>query len=602
MTPYHEQVRARQDWRENADLDRLLSGLPQSLKSSLRRHWKQLRGESRDGTALSEANTFVREFAEQMKARGLPIASDDFDLGQLAKRQSQRLAVMYKHGAPVLDVLAEAGRFGIDLYPANMEEARALALRVCDEAWWRGRLKRKVTATVEHAHIRLRDVSRMADAYITDETNTLIRKRRERSAKALALAEATNETGYTATLAELAAKGMANRSNRRTELMVRVRGMEEIAKDLAWSGVFLTITAPSSFHSVKSNGRANPKYSGASPRDAQAHLCGVWARTRAQWKKGNVAPFGVRVVEPHHDGTPHWHVLLWAPADRITEVVDVVHAQALTVDGDEKGADKYRFKVEHIDPKKGSAVGYIAKYIAKNIDGFRVGDDLESGLSAEEGAARVSAWATCWRLRQFQTIGQPPVTIWRQLRRVPVEDSADSLLINDMHRAADIGDWSAFYKAHAALRKAGVFKVGFENANDVDKSTGEHITPLNKYGEAKRVIAAVVVRDAAGQIIERVQTRVHEWSVKWGRADLVSKTLARIEAGFSGLGFERSGEAASTRTRVNNCNRSPELERLQGEVAAANAAWEASLHIVQAHYEKIRGKHENTGSLATGDC
>lgn len=585
MISYQERIRTRQGKQEAADLERLLTGLPHSLKSSLRANWRQRRGSGFDGESLRIANTFVRDFAASLKNTRLPIAYDDFDIAQLAKRQAHRLAIMRKRGAMSADVLAEAARFGIELKPASVEEAKSLVFRVGDESWWRGRLKRAVTATVEHAHIRLGDVSVKGDVYLTDDTNTVIRQRRERAAKALALAEATNETGYTATLEQLAQKGMANRANRRTELMVRVRGMEEIAIDLGWKGVFLTITAPSSFHAVHHNGQPNKKYKGTSPRDAQKHLCDTWARTRAQWKKHHIAPFGVRVVEPHHDSTPHWHVLLWAPADRLDDMLEMVRAQALAVDGNERGADVHRFTVEHIDPAKGSAVGYIAKYIAKNIDGFRVDKDDESGLSAEEGANRVSAWATCWRLRQFQTIGQPPVTLWRQLRRAPVEDTAGLVLLNDMHRAADMGDWSAFYSAFDAVRKAGVFSVGFENASDIDKQTGELVQPLNKYGEAKRVIAAVVVRDAAGQIIERVQTRLHEWSVVWGR----TKSVA-----VSGSGFESSGAAVATRTRVNNCNQPEEVGQLQQQLAADNAAWEISLQILRAHFESPGGIHDNT--------
>ena len=45
---------------------------------------------------------------------------------------------------------------------------------------------------------------------------------------------------------------------------------------------------------------------------------------------------------------------------------------------------------------KGSATGYIAKYIAKNIDGHKVGMDYEAEAPVDHTTIAVAAWASCW--------------------------------------------------------------------------------------------------------------------------------------------------------------------------------------------------------------
>ncbi|MFP3354857.1 replication endonuclease, partial [Pseudoalteromonas sp. SIMBA_153] len=81
-----------------------------------------------------------------------------------------------------------------------------------------------------------------------------------------------------------------------------------------------------------------------------------------------------------------------------------------------------RFDVVAIDPEKGSAVAYIAKYISKNINGGRMtgadDNDHEAETDAATGANAVTSWSRWHCIRQFQFFGAASVTLWRELRRV----------------------------------------------------------------------------------------------------------------------------------------------------------------------------------------
>ena len=179
--------------------------------------------------------------------------------------------------------------------------------------------------------------------------------------------------------------------------------------------MFCTLTCPSRFHSHGRNGFQNKKWNGETPKDAQAHLCKVWSLTRSMWDRLDINTFGFRVAEPHHDGCPHWHLLLWVPAGQVKQAMDVFHSYALQMDGNEAGAIERRFTWEEIDEEKGSPTGYVAKYVSKNIDGLDANGDAWDKKSVVN-AAKTEAWASTWDIRQFQQIGGASVTVYRELR------------------------------------------------------------------------------------------------------------------------------------------------------------------------------------------
>ncbi|WP_052494138.1 replication endonuclease [Nitrosospira sp. NpAV] len=179
----------------------------------------------------------------------------------------------------------------------------------------------------------------------------------------------------------------------------------------------------------------------ATPREAQTYLNKIWSRIRSRLDDRDLTYYGMRVVKPQHDDTPHWHLLFFMPKEHVEQVGSVIQDYAMREDGDEAGAAKHRYKEEHIDRSKGTAASYIAKYISKNIDGFGLDCDIDGGepISAAE---RVRVWASTWGIRQFQPIGGPSVTLWRELRRMGEMGVTGEL--KELRDTADKGEWDRF--------------------------------------------------------------------------------------------------------------------------------------------------------------
>lgn len=315
------------------------------------------------------------------------------------------------------------------------ETTSEIIKRALDRGWWLRSIRKAHARRFEHVAIQLGFVSYKTGIYISDESARNQRRRNKENAELLASIEMQNELGQTYSLEKLASLGVANPAIRRGELMGRIRGFEEIAVDLKHVGVFATITAPSKYHAVLSqSGEPNQKYidfGSPTPRHAQEYLCKVWARIRSALKRLGIKAYGFRIAEPHHDGCPHWHMLMFVAQEHVDQYKAVLRDYALATDGDERGAQENRVKLVDIEAGLGNAAGYIAKYVAKNIDGAHVGEHktidgwtvVTDLLGNEEitPSQRVCYWSQVWGIRQFQQIGGAPIGVWRELRRIQAE-------------------------------------------------------------------------------------------------------------------------------------------------------------------------------------
>ncbi|HGV0301697.1 TPA: replication endonuclease [Citrobacter freundii] len=428
----------------------------------------------------------------------------------------------------------------------EMRKAESGILRMMAPEWWYLRLKRARDMQREHMAIAVGQVQKAASAYVSRKTLVEWIDQKKRNLEFFKKFDLLNDEGLRIALDSMVHRSVANPAIRRCELMVRMRGFEDMANEEGLAGEFYTITAPSRFHAVYSKGGFVSQWEGCTPQDTQRYLCGVWQKIRAALSRKDLRCFGFRVVEPHHDGTPHWHLLLFMRPEDAKAIRRVIHTYACQEDAHELrsySARKARFCFKAIDPQKGSATGYIAKYISKNIDGYAMDGekDEKTGEDIKEMAKSVTAWASRWRIRQFQQIGGAPVTVWRELRRLRNQQLPNPKM-DAVLAAADVGCWASYTQAQGGAlvaRRDLVVRLAYEITEQG-----------NEYAEDVQRVQGVyspLVPDSA------VCTRL----VKWQKVAKLAEAPA--EAGFSG------GNAAPW-SSVNNCTEGGTRRRLKLEL------------------------------------
>ena len=418
----------------------------------------------------------------------------------------------------------------------NKDDIAPAVIRMFTESWWRNRLRRVASAWREHLQIAVGNVSKKRHAYASKNCVTDWREQKRRTREFLKGLDLEDEDGNRISLIEKYDGSVANPAIRRCELMTRIRGFENICNELGYVGEFYTLTAPSKYHATTKAGYRNSKWNGASPSDTQSYLTGLWARIRAKLHREEIRIFGIRVAEPHHDGTPHWHMLMFMLPEDVERVRLIIRDYAWEEDRHELRSDKAkkaRFHAEAIDPEKGSATGYVAKYISKNIDGYALDGetDDESGELLKETAPAVSAWAARWHIRQFQFIGGAPVTVYRELRRLADTETAHGLSVEfaAVHDAADAGDWAGYVNAQGGP---------FVRRDDLQVRTlYEPRAEFNQYGEETICIRGVY--DSAVGADTPILTRLTQWKIVPKRA--------------VDLAVDVKGAPAPSRSSVNNC-------------------------------------------------
>lgn len=366
----------------------------------------------------------------------------------------------------------------------------SLARMLCAD-WWYRKLWQMRCEWREEQLRAVCLVNKKASPYVSYEAMIHKREQRRKSLEFFRSHELVNEDGDTLDMEDVVNASNSNPAHRRNEMMACVKGLELIAEMRGDCAVFYTITCPSRFHATLNNGRPNPKWTSATVRQSSDYLVDTFAAFRKAMHKAGLRWYGVRVAEPHHDGTVHWHLLCFMRKKDRRSITALLRKFAIREDREELGANTGpRFKSELINPRKGTPTSYIAKYISKNIDGRGLAKEIskETGRSLRDSAEHVSAWASLHRVQQFRFFGIPGRQAYRELRllagqaaRVQGERKAgapvlDNPRLDAVLAAADAGCFATYIMKQGGVlvpRKHHLVRTAYE-LNDEPSAYGDH--------------------------------------------------------------------------------------------------------------------------------
>ncbi|MDF9776262.1 replication endonuclease [Pseudomonas baetica] len=268
-----------------------------------------------------------------------------------------------------------AGRleYGIKLESTKQSTTDSLALRLIDAKWWRRKIISLADSSREHQaqlnkHLGGRNPSQVC---CSEETVAAFTERKEVTDRALKsqykLKRLSNGSSHVFSLYDIAASVRKNKLN---EIFLDIKALENIAQSKDYGCAFITLTAAPEYHSNPKRGRDN--YNGATAREANQSLQKDWrsildALDNMGIKRTSARYFGFRVVEPHEDGCPHWHILFFF--EKQASIIETVESsiRRLYLDRgnyfDNQKQDIVRI-IEKTNDSTATPSSYIFKYVA----------------------------------------------------------------------------------------------------------------------------------------------------------------------------------------------------------------------------------------------
>lgn len=343
--------------------------------------------------------------------------------------------------------------------------------RLGDARFWRRAIRTILMREREHFFLRLKLVGTSSERYVSD-AQVLTRLAQLRRQKQW-MEETVLVPRYLSTaqgFKPLTLAAVAGDPRKRfAKLYTFVKAMESLAQDDGLVSALVTLTALPEWHPNPSHG--DNSWNGASPREAHRHIADGWNSVQSELYKQGVGISGLRVVEPHQDGCPHWHIWLIYRPEVETDILaallrqfpgklklrspsrrgqpphakdviydtraDVLAGHSRPLHTPKEGA---QVEVSRIDPSISSGASYAMKYLLKTVDGGEplakevdlfgeraattgTEDDKKAAADKrrkhQQAVERVDGWRALWGMNSAMLFGVARcLSAWDELRRL----------------------------------------------------------------------------------------------------------------------------------------------------------------------------------------
>ena len=359
------------------------------------------------------------------------------------------------------------------------EQDTPAARRECDPAHHRRRLRARASTARQAIASLLGTIGQGSAPYA--DAHTLARwKERQEAAKAFGEAHQVEWDGGSVSLWDVME---TSRKARISALYSKMKGVDSLATKRGLMPTFITMTLPPKFHPNPGHGLP---YGGAgmmdapTPQETDAALASLWRRLRARASKSKINLIGPRVTEPHKDGCPHLHALLYPRSKEEAAALDK-HMRALCPEP--VPGRRIASQMVEIDREKSAPATYIMKYVLKALPAWEAEDNGSS-----PNIRRIAAWASERRLRRFAWVGIHGLGMpWQRILNIDPEshEIGDAPKpIFDAWMAMQAKDWGAALEHLGAVRGDGRERPRIIYA-DAENKYGETIKkPVSiAYGE-----------------------------------------------------------------------------------------------------------------------